>query len=124
MIKEYFYNNEILSNDLTIELGKRKIEVHNSHREVGWKITLVNTGENALKGARLKKIEKYIDNDIFMITYGDGMANIDICKLIEYHKSHGKIATLTGVKPPSRFGTLLIKRNKINKFIEKPQAIE
>ena len=124
MIKEYFYNNEILSNDLTIEPGKRKIEVHNSHREVGWKITLVNTGENALKGARLKKIEKYIDNDIFMITYGDGIANIDICKLIEYHKSHGKIATLTGVKPPSRFGTLLIKRNKINKFIEKPQAIE
>jgi len=124
MIKEYFYNYEILNNDFTIELGKQKIELYNSHREVGWKITLVNTGVNSLKGARLKKIEKYIYNDIFMVTYGDGVANINICNLLEYHKNHGKIATLTGVKPPSRFGTLSIKGNKINKFIEKPQAIE
>lgn len=124
MIKEYFYNYEILNNDFTIELGKRKIEVHNLHGEVGWKITLVDTGINALKGARLKKIEKYIDNDVFMVTYGDGVANINICDLLEYHKNHGKIATLTGVKPPSRFGTLSIEDNKIKSFIEKPQAIE
>lgn len=124
MIKEYFYNYEILNNDFTIELGKGKIEVHSSHGETGWGVTLVDTGTNALKGARLKKIEKYVDDDIFMVTYGDGVANIDICDLLEYHRSHGKIATLTGVKPPSRFGTLSIEDNKVKKFIEKPQAIE
>jgi len=124
LIKEYFYNYEILNNDFTIELGKQKIEVHNSHGETGWRVTLVDTGTNALKGARLKKIERYIDSDTFMVTYGDGVANINISDLLKFHNNHGKIATLTGVKPPSRFGALSIKGDKINKFIEKPQAIE
>ena len=124
MIKEYFYNYEILNNDFTIELGKHKVQIHNSHDEFGWKITLIDTGEKALKGARLKKIEKYIDSDTFMVTYGDGVANINISDLLKFHNNHGKIATLTGVKPPSRFGALSIKGDKINKFIEKPQAIE
>jgi glucose-1-phosphate cytidylyltransferase len=124
MIKEYFYNYEILNNDFTIELGKRKVEFYNTHEEVGWRVTLVDTGRYALKGARLKRVEKYIDSDTFMVTYGDGVANIDIQDLLAFHNNHGKIATLTGVMPPSRFGTLSIDKNKVIKFIEKPQAIE
>ena len=124
MIKEYFYNYEILNNDFSIELGRHKTQLYNSHDEFGWKVTLINTGEKALKGARLKRIEKYIDSDTFMVTYGDGVANINISDLLKFHNNHGKIATLTGVKPPSRFGALSIKGDKINKFIEKPQAIE
>lgn len=124
MIKEYFYNYEVLNNDFTIELGKRKINFQNSHEEIDWKVTLVDTGRNALKGARLKKIERYIDTDTFMLTYGDGVANIDIKKLLAFHQNHNKIATLTGVKPPSRFGTLSIDGGAVKKFTEKPQAVE
>ena len=124
MIKEYFYNYEILNNDFTIELGKHKIQLHNLHDEFDWKVTLIDTGEKALKGARLKRIEKYIDSDIFMVTYGDGVANINISDLLRFHDSHDKVATLTGVKPPSRFGTLSTEGYKVKSFIEKPQAIE
>lgn len=123
VIKEYFYNYEILNNDYTIELGgQNNIEIHKSHSEAGWKVTLANTGEKTLKGGRLKKIEKYIDSDIFMVTYGDGLANIDINDLVNFHKNHGKMATLTGVMPPSRFGTLLSNENVVEKFTEKPQT--
>ena len=125
MIKEFFYNYEILNNDFTIELGRHSsVEIHGSHDEIGWKVTLADTGERTLKGARLKKIEKYVDSDLFMVTYGDGVADINLNDLVEFHKNHGKIATLTGVMPPSRFGTLSIDRNKVIKFFEKPQAIE
>ena len=123
VIKEYFYNYEILNNDFTIGLGgQNNIEIHNTHSETGWKVTLANTGEKALKGARLKKIEKFIDSDTFMVTYGDGIANININDLVDFHKKHGKMATLTGVMPPSRFGTLKLKDNTIEKFTEKPQV--
>jgi len=124
MIKEYFYNYEILNNNFTIELGKHKIQSHNSHDEFGWKITLIDTGKKALKGARLKRIERYIESDTFMATYGDGVANINISDLLKFHNSNGKVATLTGVRPPSRFGTLSIEGNKVKSFIEKPQAIK
>jgi len=117
IIKEYFYNYELLNNDFTIELGRHNsIEIHDSHSEVGWKITLANTGEKALKGARLKKIEKFIDSDTFMLTYGDGLANININDLVDFHKKHGKIATLTGVMPPSRFWHLEVE-GKCNRKI-------
>ncbi len=125
IIKEYFYNYEILNNDFTIELGRHNnIEIHNTHTEKGWKITLVDTGEYALKGARLKKIEKYVDSNPFMVTYGDGVADININELVDFHTAHGRIATLTGVMPPSRFGALLVDENKVIKFSEKPQAAE
>jgi len=125
MIKEYFYNYEILNNDFTLELGQHNsIEIHDLHDEVGWRITLADTGERILKRARLKKIEQYVDSDIFMVTYGDGVADIDINDLVEFHKKHGKIATLTGVMPPSRFGTLSVEGNKIVEFSEKPQTTE
>jgi len=123
MIKQYFYNYEILNSDFTIELGSNKnIEIHSNHDEIGWRITLVNTGDKALKGARLKRVEKYIDTDTFMVTYGDGVADIDINELLRFHFSHGKLATLTGVRPLSRFGELEVKGNQVIKFTEKPQT--
>lgn len=122
-IKEYFYNYEILTNDFTITLGNHgKIQIHNSHKEVGWNITLVDTGIDALKGARLKRVEKFIDGDIFMVTYGDGVADVNIDKLVEFHRSHGKIATVTGVHPPARFGELLAQDCEVKLFSEKPQT--
>ena len=123
IIKEYFSNYDILNNDFTIELGKNsRIINHNVHHEEGLKVTLVDTGEKALKGARLKRIEKYVKSNAFMMTYGDGLGNINIPNLIKFHESHGKIATLTGVMPPSRFGELIVDEDKIIAFSEKPQA--
>lgn len=119
VIKEYFYNYEVLSNDFTIELGTKNIEVHSNHSEGGWKITLVDTGLNAMTGARVKRIERFIDGDTFMLTYGDGVTDLDINKLLQYHKSHGKIGTVTGVHPPSRYGELTIHEDQVLSFNEK-----
>ena len=122
MIKEYFYNYEILNNDFTIELGDdTKIEINSSHNEKGWRITLADTGNKTLKGSRLKRVEKYIDDHIFMVTYGDGLANIDIHSLLAFHKNHGKLATVTGVNPASRFGELKVRDNQVESFSEKPE---
>lgn len=122
MIKNYFCHYELMNNDVTIELGKpEKLCIHHVHEENGWKITLVNTGEDTLKGARLKKIQKYIIDDTFMVTYGDGVADIDINALLSFHKSHGKLATLTGINPASRFGELKIDGNNVETFREKPK---
>jgi glucose-1-phosphate cytidylyltransferase len=121
MIKQYFCHYELMNNDVTIELGKpEKTCIHQSHDEIGWRITLADTGEKALKGARLKKVEKYIDSDTFMVTYGDGLANVNINALINFHKSHGKLATLTGISPASRFGELRLKGSQVETFDEKP----
>jgi len=123
MIKEYFYNYEVLNNDFTIELGNQKnIEVHRNHGEKGWRITLADTGDKALKGARLKRVEKYIDGNQFMVTYGDGVAEIDINDLLKFHQSHGKLATLTGVRPLSRFGELTVEGKQVKQFSEKSQS--
>lgn len=120
MIKEYFYNYEVLNNDFTVELGKRKsVDIHSSHDEDGWRITLADTGDKALKGSRLKQVEKYIDGDYFMMTYGDGVANVNIKALLDFHKSHGKTATVTGVNPISLFGNIKIKDNMVETFREK-----
>jgi len=122
MIKEYFYHYELMNNDITLELGHpENICIHQSHSEKDWRITLSDTGEKALKGARLKKVEKYINEDEFMMTYGDGVADIDINKLLSFHKSHGKLATLTGINPASRFGELKINGNSVTAFSEKPK---
>jgi glucose-1-phosphate cytidylyltransferase len=118
VIKEYFYNYEILNNDFTIDLNDSNIIKHNN-KKLDWKISCIDTGEKTLKGARLKKIESYITDDIFMVTYGDGLANININELINFHKSHGKIATLTGVNIASRFGELKLDGDKVIEFNEK-----
>lgn len=122
MIKEYFYNYEILSNDFTIELGNKKnIEIHSDNAEKNWRITLADTGDKSLKGARLKRVQQYVDDDTFMLTYGDGIANIDIKNLLEFHRNHGKLATVTGINPSSRFGELKIKGDQVEAFSEKPK---
>ena len=121
VIKEYFYNYEVLSNDFTIELGTKNIEMHSNHSEKRWKITLVDTGLNAMTGARVKRIERFIDGDTFMLTYGDGVTDLDINKLLQYHKSHGKIGTVTGVHPPSRYGELAIHKDQVLSFNEKQE---
>jgi glucose-1-phosphate cytidylyltransferase len=125
MIKEYFLDYEITNNDFTIQLGNRNnIKFHNSHQEKDWSVTLADTGENAQTGARIKRIEKYIDSDLFMVTYGDGVANLNIKELLKFHKAHKKIGTMTGVHPSSRFGELVIKDNQVLQFNEKPQVKE
>ncbi len=121
MIKEYFLNYEVLNTDFTVELDHQKqIDIHNNHTETGWRITLADTGENALKGARLKRVQKYIDGDLFLLTYGDGVANIDLHALLAFHNSHGKLATVTGINPTSRFGELKVQGDQVERFYEKP----
>lgn len=121
MIKEYFYHYELMNNDVTLELGHpEKLCIHQSHEENGWRVTLADTGEKALKGARLKKVEKYITDDEFMMTYGDGVADIDINALLSFHRNHGKLVTVTGVHLDSRFGELKTNGDCVENFNEKP----
>ena len=120
MIKEYFYNYEILNSDFTIEYGNGKhIDVYNNHGENGWRVTLVDTGDKALKGARLKRAQRYIDGETFMMTYGDGVSDINIKSLLAFHEQHGRLVTVSGVHPTSRFGELKAKGDKVVKFMEK-----
>ena len=122
MIKNYFCHYELMNNDVTIELGQpENMCIHHSHDEAGWKITLANTGEKALKGARLKKVERYITGDTFMMTYGDGIADVDINALLAFHKAHGKLVTVTGINLTSRFGELKTEGDRVGVFSEKPK---
>lgn len=124
LIKEYFLNYEMMVGDLTLKLGNNDVKIHNQSQEKDWIITFAETGEDAQTGARVKKIEKYIEGDLFMLTYGDAVTNINIRNLLEFHKSHGKIGTITGVHPSSRFGELVIKDRQAVQFTEKPQIKE
>jgi len=121
IIKEYFYNYDAYTNDYTIKLGTKDIERHFEHNEADWNVTLVDTGVDTLKGARVKRVEKYLD-DINMLTYGDGVADINIEELIKFHKSHNKIVTISGVFPPARFGEIIEEDGKLISFEEKPQT--
>jgi glucose-1-phosphate cytidylyltransferase len=120
-IKDYFCNYESRNNDFTLKLGSNEIKIHNQHSESGWEITFADTGLSSMTGSRVKKIMKYIDDEIFMLTYGDGVSDVDINKLLDFHRSHGKIATITGVLPPSRFGEILEEKGIVKNFNEKPQ---
>ncbi len=125
MIKDYFLNYEIMNSDFTVNLGDRlNIILHNDHTERNWNVTLAETGDKAQTGSRVKKIEKYIDDDVFMLTYGDAVADINIEKLLAFHQSHGKIGTVTGVHPTSRFGELHIDAHCVKQFCEKTQTKE
>jgi glucose-1-phosphate cytidylyltransferase len=122
MIKEYFLNYEAMNTDFTIRLGeKSQVSFNNSHEEQDFQVTLADTGQETLTGGRVKRVEQYVDSNTFMVTYGDGLANVDIHKLVAFHRSHGKIATVTAVRPPSRFGVLEIgQSDQVPRFIEKP----
>ena len=123
MIKEYFLNYEAMNNDFTIRLGSGdRINFHSNHSEKDWRVTIADTGQEAMTGARLKRVEKYIDSEEFMLTYGDGLADINIKKLLAFHRLRGKIGTLTGVHPVSRFGEIISKDGRIKEFSEKPQS--
>ncbi len=125
VIKDFFLNYEANTNDFTITLGRdKRIEYHNEHPESDWQVTLAETGLNAMTGARVKRVRKYLaGEEDFMLTYGDGVGDVDIPRLIEYHRSHGRILTVTGVRPPGRFGELMNDPSgKVVEFNEKPQA--
>ncbi len=119
LIKEYFANYFLHQADVTIDLEKNRIEIHSSHAEP-WKITLVDTGLTTMTGGRIKRIQKYIGQETFMLTYGDGVANINIKELVDFHKQHSKIATITTINVGQRFGIIEIDSdNSISSFREK-----
>jgi glucose-1-phosphate cytidylyltransferase len=125
VIKEYFLNYEAMGNDFSICLGeKSQIQYHGRHTEQGFHVTLADTGLESMTGGRIRRIEKYIDGDTFLLTYGDGVSNVDIRGLLEFHRSHGKIATVTTVPPISRFGLvgLAAKEDRVQSFNEKPKT--
>jgi glucose-1-phosphate cytidylyltransferase len=125
MIKEHFLNYKAMNSDFTITLGKRdQIQLHGDNSEDDWTVTLSDTGLESLTGSRIKKIERFIQGDTFLLTYGDGLADINIRELVSFHLSHKKIGTVTGVHPPSRFGELSIEKNRVNAFTEKPNLNE
>lgn len=118
VVKEFFSNYFLYSSDITFDLSNNQMTVHNSFSE-NWRVTLVETGLNTMTGGRIKKIQKYVGNEPFMLTYGDGLSDVNIKELVEFHKNHGKMATLTAVQPEGRFGGLDINNNKIEAFREK-----
>jgi len=120
IIKEYFANYFLHMSDVTIDMAKNSVEVHHKKAEP-WRVTLVDTGEQTQTGGRLKRIGDYIQSD-FCMTYGDGVSSIDITKSIQFHNSHGQLATMTAVQPPGRFGALDFDGTQINSFLEKPQG--
>jgi len=121
-IKEYFYNYKITNSDFTINLlPDTPPEFHNNANESNWEITFIDTGLDTLKGGRIKRIEKYIKTDDFHLTYGDGVSNVDLKKLLQFHNSHKNLATVTAVRPPSRFGEMIIKGQDVEVFDEKSQ---
>ena len=119
VIKEYFANYYLHNCDITFDFRDgNNIEIHNNMSEP-WKVTLVDTGLNTMTGGRIKRVRKYLDDEPFMVTYGDGVSNINISELVKYHQSHGKIGTMSAVQPEGRFGVLDIENNQINAFREK-----
>ena len=121
-IKEYFVNYFSHNADITIELQNNVVEVHNTNAE-NFKVTLVDTGLDTMTAGRLQRVERYINEDTFMLTYGDGVSDVDITKLLEFHKSHQKLATMTAIIPDGRFGTMDIATDGlVNNFKEKPKG--
>lgn len=122
IIKDYFLHYQCKNTDFTVNLIDNSVEFHNNHEELDWKVTLVDTGIDTLKGGRLKKIEKYLDEDINLLTYGDGVCDIQIDDLISFHKKMDKMVTISGVRPPARFGELIAEGDILTIFEEKAQT--
>jgi len=122
VIKEYFANYFLHQSDITFDMSKNEMKIHQERLEP-WKVTLIDTGEQTMTGGRIKRIKEYLNNgEDFCLTYGDGLANIDITKLIAFHKNHDKLATLSAIYPPGRFGALDITENQVTNFSEKPRG--
>jgi glucose-1-phosphate cytidylyltransferase len=124
MIKEYFLNYEAMNNDFTICLGREsRIQFNGLHAEQDFRVTLVDTGMDSMTGGRIKRIQKYVEDGPFMVTYGDGLADLDISRLVAFHRSHGKLATVTTVRPVSRFGSVALDHeDDVTRFLEKPRS--
>jgi glucose-1-phosphate cytidylyltransferase len=123
MIKEYFDHYFLHESDVTYDFSSDNKQIVHGHSAEPWKVTLVDTGLNTMTGGRVKRIQKYIPDETFMLTYGDGLCNIDINKLIDFHKGHGKVATVTATQPSGRFGVLRIGNDgQVERFVEKPEG--
>lgn len=120
-IKEFFANYFLHQSDVTIDLQNNKMEIHNNSSEP-WKVTLVDTGLETMTGGRIKRAQKFLEKETFMLTYGDGVSNVDIDKLVSFHKKSGKAMTLTSVQPEGRFGALDMEGDLIRRFAEKPKG--
>ncbi len=122
MIKEYFANYGLHMSDITFDLSENSIQFHRKNAE-NWRVTLVDTGENSLTGGRLKRVASYLEGEeAFCFTYGDGLADIDIGATIAFHKQHGKLATVSAVRPPARFGAMKFSGDDVTGFVEKPEG--
>lgn len=122
VIKEYFANYFLHTSDVTIDLRENRMEVHERHAEP-WRVTLVDTGETSMTGGRLKRVSRFLqDSEPFCFTYGDGLTNQDISRSIEFHRQHGKLATVTSVQPPGRYGALQAQGDRVTGFLEKPRG--
>jgi glucose-1-phosphate cytidylyltransferase len=120
IIKEYFANYFLHMSDVTFDMATNEMEVHN-HKAEPWRVTLVDTGDDTMTGGRLKRVAEYVRGDeLFCATYGDGVADVDVSKAIAFHKEHGKLATVTAVQPPGRYGALVIEGHTVTGFLEKP----
>jgi glucose-1-phosphate cytidylyltransferase len=122
-IKKYMVDYCALNSNLTVNLGNGKIDIHYSQLQ-DWTVHLIDTGQATLTGGRIKRLAPYLGNDTFMLTWGDGVSNVDLHKLLEFHRAHGKLATVTAVRPPARFGRLEIQWDQVIEFSEKPQLGE
>ena len=120
-IKEYFANYFLHMSDVTFDMKSNSVEVH-TRRSEPWRVTIVDTGESTMTGGRLKRVRSYLGNETFCFTYGDGVGDIDIAESIRFHLQQGLAATLTGVRPPGRYGALEINDNKVSRFQEKPEG--
>ena len=125
VIKQYFMNFYAIQNDITVDLGSGETTIRNNGKHARWKIHLVDTGLNTQTGGRLKRLQPWLERDkTFMFTYGDGVADVDLNALLRFHESHGKLATVTTVHTPERFGRLGLEGNQVTEFYEKPQNSE
>ncbi len=123
IIKRYFLDYHTLNGNLTVHLPNGKLEVRNEACE-DWVVNLIDTGMKTLTGGRVKRLEPWLKDETFMVTYGDGVSNIDLCNLLQFHRSHGRLATVTAVRPPARFGGLIFEGDLVTQFTEKPQIGE
>jgi glucose-1-phosphate cytidylyltransferase len=123
VIKKYLVDYASLNSNLTVRLGTGQVDVHGGSRP-DWTVDLIDTGISTLTGGRIKRLKPYVGNETFMLTWGDGVSDVNLHELLKFHRAHGKLATLTAVRPPARFGHMVFKGDQVTEFLEKPQTME